>query len=100
MEVAANGQRVRFTRDIAAITMDLNDVESIVARTIGGADNLVVRDLAGTDIVSVTADLAAAGGGDDVLIGGPGSDTIDGGPGDNIVLDAFGANTVPSAAAA
>ena len=39
MEASANGGRVRFTRDIAAITMDLNDVESIVAKTLGGADS-------------------------------------------------------------
>ena len=39
MEVSANGQRVRFTRDVASIVMDLNDVESIVAKTLGGTDN-------------------------------------------------------------
>jgi Ca2+-binding RTX toxin-like protein len=66
MEVAANGQRVLFFRDIAAITMDLDDVESIVAKTLGGADNVVVNDLSGTDAISVVADLAALGGGDDV----------------------------------
>jgi Ca2+-binding RTX toxin-like protein len=56
---------VRFTRDVAAITMDLNDVESIVAKTLGGADNLTVDDLSGTDVVNVVADLSASGGGDD-----------------------------------
>jgi Ca2+-binding RTX toxin-like protein len=65
MDVSANGGRVRFTRNVAAITMDLNDVESIVAKTLGGADNLVVNDLSGTDVVDVVADLAAVGGGDD-----------------------------------
>jgi Ca2+-binding RTX toxin-like protein len=65
MDVSANGQRVRFTRDIASITMDLNDVESIVAKTLGGADNLAVNDLSGTDVVDVVADLAASAGGDD-----------------------------------
>ena len=65
MEASANGQRVRFTRNVAAVTMDLNDVESIVAKTLGGADNLVVNDLSGTDVVDVVADLAAVGGGDD-----------------------------------
>ena len=65
MEVSANGGRVRFTRNIANIVMDLNDVESIVAKTLGGADNVVVNDLSGTDVTSVTADLAASGGGDD-----------------------------------
>jgi Ca2+-binding RTX toxin-like protein len=65
MEVSSNGPRVRFTRDVAAITMDLNDVESIVAKTLGGADNLVVDDLSGTDLTDVVADLAPTGGGDD-----------------------------------
>jgi Ca2+-binding RTX toxin-like protein len=65
MEVSANGQRVRFTRDFATITMDLNDVESIVAKTLGGSDNVVVNDLTGTDVVDVVTDLAPIGGGDD-----------------------------------
>jgi Ca2+-binding RTX toxin-like protein len=65
MIASANGQRVRFTRDVAGITMDLDDVESLVARTLGGADRLTVDDVSGTDLVSVTANLAAAGGGDD-----------------------------------
>jgi Ca2+-binding RTX toxin-like protein len=65
MDVSANGQRVRFTRDVAAITMDLNDVESIVAKTLGGADNVTVNDLSGTDVVDLVGDLAASAGGDD-----------------------------------
>ena len=65
MDVSANGGRVRFTRNVANITMDLNDVESIVAKTLGGADNLVVNDLSGTDVTSVVANLEANGGGDD-----------------------------------
>jgi Ca2+-binding RTX toxin-like protein len=65
MDVTANGGRVRFFRNVANIVMDLDDVESIVARTLGGADNLVVNDLSGTDVTGVAADLAATGGGDD-----------------------------------
>ena len=38
MEVSANGGRVRFTRDIANIVMDLNDVETIDVKALGGAD--------------------------------------------------------------
>src|SRR5829696_3554254 len=63
MEASANGGRVRFTRDIANVTMDLNDVERIVAKALGGSDKLVVNDLSGTDVVNVIADLAASGGG-------------------------------------
>ncbi len=65
MDVSANGQRVRFFRNVANITMDLNDVESIAAKTLGGADNLTVNDLSGTDVVDVEADLTAGAGGDD-----------------------------------
>jgi Ca2+-binding RTX toxin-like protein len=65
MEVSANGGRVRFTRDIANIVMDLDDVESIAVKALGGSDRLVVDDLSGTDVTGVAADLAAAGGGDD-----------------------------------
>jgi Ca2+-binding RTX toxin-like protein len=65
MEVSANGGRVRFFRDVGSITMDLNDVELIVAKTFGGADKLVIEDLSGTDVLKVRADLAAVGGGND-----------------------------------
>ena len=47
------------------IVMDLDDVESIDARTLGGADNLIVGDMSGTDLVDVEAELAATAGGDD-----------------------------------
>ncbi len=65
MEASANGGRVRFTRNVANITMDLDNVESIVVRALAGADNLVVNDLSGTDVTSVTSDLNTNGGGDD-----------------------------------
>ena len=39
-----------FFRDIANVTMDLNDVEQIRFQALGGADNIVVNDLSGTDL--------------------------------------------------
>jgi Ca2+-binding RTX toxin-like protein len=81
MNVSANGQRVRFTRDIASIVTDLDDVESIVAKPLGGVDNVVVNDLSGTDLTTVDADLAAGVGGDD---GAP----------DNVVVNATDADDV------
>ena len=66
METSANGGRVRFTRDVANIVMDLDDVESILAKTLGGTDTVTVNDLSGTDAVTVKPDLAAVGGGDDL----------------------------------
>ena len=65
INISANGQRVRFTRDVANITMDLNDIEQIQFNALGGADTITVNDLAGTDVTQVSIDLAAAGGGGD-----------------------------------
>ena len=81
MEVSANGGRVRFTRDVAGIVMDLDDVEAIDARTLGGADIVIVNDMSGTDITRVAANLAASGGGDDatadnVIVHGTNGDDV------------------------
>jgi Ca2+-binding RTX toxin-like protein len=62
-DVSANGERVRFFRDVANITMDLNDIEFIDVQALGGADNAVVNNTAGTDLKQVTLDLEAAIGG-------------------------------------
>ena len=45
IDIAANGGRVRFFRNIANVTMDLNDVERIDFAALGGADTIVVNDL-------------------------------------------------------
>jgi Ca2+-binding RTX toxin-like protein len=66
MEASANGGRVLFTRNVASIVMDLNDVETIAANSFGGADILNVNDLSGTDVVDVDANLNAPGGLDDL----------------------------------
>src|SRR5262249_8414248 len=42
IEVSANGSRVRFTRDIATITMDLNGVETVHFNALGGADQVTI----------------------------------------------------------
>jgi Ca2+-binding RTX toxin-like protein len=60
-DVSANGQRVRFVRNVANIVMDLDDVEEIDANALGGADGLTVSDLSGTDLTGVRADLAGDG---------------------------------------
>ncbi len=65
MEASANGGRVRFTRDVANIVMDLNDVEAIDANALAGADTVTVNDLSGTDLNKVAPNLAAPGGADD-----------------------------------
>src|SRR5687768_14349644 len=65
LELAAVGERVRLTRNIASIVMDLDDVERTKLRTLGGADTATVGDLAGTDLETVEADVSASDGGDD-----------------------------------
>jgi len=58
--ISANGARTRFFRDIANVTMDLNDVERIEFRALGGADVINVDDLGATDVREVRVDLAEA----------------------------------------
>ena len=84
IDISANGGRARFFRDVANITMDLDDVENIQFNALGGADNIVVGDLSGTDVKQVNLDLSAqAGSGqgdgaaDTVTVNGTqGNDTI------------------------
>jgi Ca2+-binding RTX toxin-like protein len=65
IDISADGQRVRFFRDVANVTMDLNDVETIDFRALGGADNIVVGDLSGTDTTRIDLDLRGPTGGGD-----------------------------------
>src|SRR5262249_48192475 len=76
-------ERVRFTRDVAAITMDLNGVEQIAFHALGGVDNITVNDLSGTNTTEVDIDLTAAGVGDGAadtvtVNGSNGNDTVQG----------------------
>jgi Ca2+-binding RTX toxin-like protein len=80
MDIAAVGGRVRFFRDVAGVTMDLNDVESLDVRALGGADRIVANDLTGTDVTEVNTHLAAAAGGDlqpdNVIVQGTDGDDV------------------------
>ena len=62
-EASANGARLRFTRNLGNIVMDLNDVEAIDLNALGGADTITVNDLSGTDAVELNGDLASVLGG-------------------------------------
>ena len=50
IDISANGGRVRFSRDVGNITMDLNGVEHIQLNALGGADTVTVNDLTGTGV--------------------------------------------------
>ncbi len=65
MTIASNGGRVLFFRDVASVTMDLNDVEHVDLATLGGADTLVVNDLSGTDLVQLDVHVGTANGAGD-----------------------------------
>jgi Ca2+-binding RTX toxin-like protein len=64
MTVSQNGSRVRFFRDVANITMDLNGIEGLNVNALGGADTITVDDLTGTDLKAANVDLSAQGAGD------------------------------------
>jgi len=81
IDIAANGGRVNFVRNVANVVMDLNDMERIEFRALGGADNIVVGDLSGTDVARIELDLRGANGGGD---GGADSVTASGTQGDDV----------------
>ncbi len=68
IDIAANGSRVRFTRDVGNVAMDLNSVEQIQFNALGGADTVTVEDLSGTGVKQVNINLDSP----------PGSGTGDG----------------------
>src|SRR6185436_14158146 len=64
-DIFADTGRAQLFRDVASVTMNLNDVERIELRALDGADTITVSDLTDTDVKLVTVDLSAdAGGGD------------------------------------
>jgi Ca2+-binding RTX toxin-like protein len=62
-DLSANGERLRFFRDVANIIMDTNDLELVTIQALGGTDNITVNDLSGTDVNEVNIDLAGTIGG-------------------------------------
>jgi Ca2+-binding RTX toxin-like protein len=75
MDAVADGTHVRFTRNIANIAMDLDNVEGMAVRTLGGIDLMHVGDLTGTDMKSAAIDLSAFDGTPDAT---PDTVTLDG----------------------
>jgi Ca2+-binding RTX toxin-like protein len=91
MDVSAIGGRVLFTRNVANITMDLNDVERIDVEALGGVDNITVGDLSGTDIRQVRLNLAVAGSAGD---GSADTIVVNATNGDDVVTVSGSGNTV------
>jgi Ca2+-binding RTX toxin-like protein len=84
IDISANGSRVRFFRDIGNVTMDLHDIETIEYDALGGADNIVIGSLVGTDVTKVNVNLQGPNPGGD---GAPDTVTVNATEG----ADAFGA---------
>ena len=63
IDISANGERARFSRDIANVTMDLNDVETIDFNALGGADTHHGQRPARHRRAEVNIDLAGSVGG-------------------------------------
>jgi Ca2+-binding RTX toxin-like protein len=62
-DFSANGGRVRFTRNIANIVLDFDDVENFTLNALGGADSITINNLAGTDLTTINTELAGTIGG-------------------------------------
>jgi Ca2+-binding RTX toxin-like protein len=89
-EASNNGGRLRFTRNLGNIVMDVDGTELVDLNALGGADATTVNDLSATDVTEVSVDLAATIGGS----AGDGANdtvTINGTPGGNNV-DIAGSN--------
>jgi Ca2+-binding RTX toxin-like protein len=91
-DVSSNVGRVRFFRDVGAITMDLNGVEQIDTNALGGADQLTVGKLTGTDLTAIKTDLAGSGGAADD--GSPDRVIVDGTNGPDAITAAGSAGNV------
>ena len=82
-ELAAQGSRLRVSRDIASVNMDLDGIERVELGVRGGIDVVAVHDLTTTAAELVTVDLAMPGttgdGVADIVTfeGTPGADAID-----------------------
>lgn len=81
-DISANGARLRMTRNVASIVMDIGGVERLDLATLGGADNVTINDLSGTDLIAINLGLGATNGSgdgsvDNVIINGTaGNDVI------------------------
>ncbi len=83
VSLTANGARMLLFRNVASVLMDANDVERVEFAALGGADQVTVNDLTGTDVTEVSIDLASVAGSgvgdgqaDNVIVNGTGGDDV------------------------
>jgi Ca2+-binding RTX toxin-like protein len=75
-DASANGQRVRFFRNVANITMDMDGIEQLDLNALGGSDTITINDLAGTALKQLNLNLGNDGQGDRVIINGTNGDDV------------------------
>ncbi len=63
--IQAAGSRVYVLRDVGAVDIDTNGVETIHVAASGGSDSITIGDLRGTSVRHVEVDLSASLGGGD-----------------------------------
>src|SRR5262245_27651509 len=80
-ELSPNGGRLLFTRNVASVVQDVDDVETVKLNALGGNDSVIVNDLTSTDVKLVSIDLGVAGAVDSALDGV----TVNGSNGNNTV---------------
>lgn len=95
IDILPNGARALLVRDVGNVTMDLNDVENVELRALGGADSITAGDLTGTDVVGIAVDLRGADGGGDgaadtVTVSGTNAADVCGATGDAGGVRVFG----------
>ena len=83
--ISANAGRAVFTRDIATVTVDTNDVERIQFNARGGADTIAVNDLSTTEVTDIEINLESSPGSD---VGDAAADnvTVNGTSGDDVAV--------------
>jgi Ca2+-binding RTX toxin-like protein len=62
IDLSANGPRVRLTRNVGLIAMDFDGIERLGVRALGGADDITINDLTGTDLKAANVDLTGFDG--------------------------------------
>ena len=62
-QLSAVGSRLRLTRDVGNIAMNVGSLERVTVAALGGADTITLNDLTATGVQELRADLEAVKGG-------------------------------------
>ena len=96
-QLSANGTRTQLTRNLGNIVMDLDGLEQVDLRALGGTDTAIINDLSATGVTEVNIDLAGTLAG---TMGDAAADVvIVNGTNGNDIIDVFGAGAFFNSAA-